>query len=184
MVWYPLLTVAVTTVLYLIKDIAFALWARRKLYSEFRERAAGVAAPIRPALPPPLPRAAVNAPTFKLIVSTMLALAFAAVAAEKNLRPKEGGNPADHLPPWIKRVTWFGERADWSHDGKKLLFVEKTFGDVYEVELGMLLWGVSYGVCYGSGIGYALFACQAPARERLDQISQSGADAASGVTRS
>ena len=184
MVWYPLLTVAVTTVLYLIKDIAFALWARRKLYSEFRERAAGVAAPIRPALPPPLPRAAVNAPTFKLIVSTMLALAFATVAAEKNLRPKEGGNPADHLPPWIKRVTWFGERADWSHDGKKLLFVEKTFGDVYEVELGMLLWGVSYGVCYGTGIGYALFACRAPARERLDQISQSGADAASGVTRS
>src|SRR5438034_2734331 len=135
MVWYPLLTVAVTTALYLIKDVAFSLWARRKLYSEFRERAAGVAAPIRPALPPPLPRTAVNAPTFKLIVSTLLALAFAAIAAEKNPVPKEGGNPADHLPPWIKRVTWFGERADWSHDGKRILFVEKTFGDVYEVEL-------------------------------------------------
>ena len=135
MFWYPLLTVAVTTALYLIKDIAFSLWARRKLYSEFRERAAGVAAPIRPALPPPLPPMAVNAPTFKLIGSILLALAFAATAAEKNPMPKEGENPADHLPPWIKRVTWFGERADWSHDGKKLLFVEKTFGDVYEVEL-------------------------------------------------
>ncbi len=54
----------------------------------------------------------------------------------------------------------------------------------FDAPLGMLLWGVSYGVCYGSGIGYALFACQAPARERLDQISQSSADAASGVTRS
>src|SRR5258705_5991826 len=49
--------------------------------------------------------------------------------------PQEGQNPADHLPPHIKRVTWFGERADFSHDGKRILFVEKTFGDVYEVEL-------------------------------------------------
>lgn len=45
------------------------------------------------------------------------------------------GSPADHLPSHIRRVTWFGERADWSHDGKRILFVEKTFGDVYEVEL-------------------------------------------------
>jgi len=49
--------------------------------------------------------------------------------------PKEGQNPAEHLPPHIKRVTWFGERADFSHDGKRILFVEKTFGDVYEVDL-------------------------------------------------
>ncbi|MHB8520177.1 MAG: TolB family protein [Limisphaerales bacterium] len=49
--------------------------------------------------------------------------------------PKPGESPADHLPPWITRVTWFGERADWSLDGKRILFVEKTFGDVYEVEL-------------------------------------------------
>src|SRR6266568_471651 len=50
--------------------------------------------------------------------------------------PKEGQNPAEHLPPHIQRVTWFGERADFSHDGKRILFLEKTFGDVYEVELG------------------------------------------------
>jgi hypothetical protein len=37
--------------------------------------------------------------------------------------PKEGENPADHLPPWIRRLTWFGERADWSHDGKRILFL-------------------------------------------------------------
>jgi Tol biopolymer transport system component len=36
---------------------------------------------------------------------------------------------------YLKRVTQFGERADWSHDGKKILFVEKTYGDVYEIEL-------------------------------------------------
>jgi hypothetical protein len=46
-----------------------------------------------------------------------------------------GRNPAEHLPAWITRLTWFGERADWSHDGKKVLFVEKTFGDVFEIEV-------------------------------------------------
>ena len=48
---------------------------------------------------------------------------------------KQGKSPVDELPPHIRRVTWFGERADWSHDGKRILFLAKTFGDVYEVEL-------------------------------------------------
>jgi hypothetical protein len=43
-------------------------------------------------------------------------------------------NPADNLPSHIKRLTWFGERADFSSDGKRILFLEKTFGDVFEVE--------------------------------------------------
>ena len=42
--------------------------------------------------------------------------------------------PADDLPPHITRLTHFGERAEWSHDGRRILFVEKTFGDVYELE--------------------------------------------------
>mgnify|MGYP000651508535 CR=1 FL=1 len=40
-----------------------------------------------------------------------------------------------NYPSYIPRVTYFGQRADWSHDGKRILFVEKTYGDVYEVEL-------------------------------------------------
>lgn len=44
-------------------------------------------------------------------------------------------SPADELPSYITRVTHFGERGDWSHDGKKLLFLERTFGDVFEVEV-------------------------------------------------
>ncbi|MFB0552920.1 MAG: TolB family protein [Phycisphaerae bacterium] len=48
---------------------------------------------------------------------------------------KEGRSPLDELPTHIKRVTHFGQRADFSHDGKRILFIEKTFGDVYEVEL-------------------------------------------------
>ncbi len=39
-------------------------------------------------------------------------------------------------PDYITKVTDFGERADWSHDGKKILFVERSFGDVYEYCLG------------------------------------------------
>jgi len=48
---------------------------------------------------------------------------------------KQAKSPLDELPPYIKRATHFGQRADWSHDGKRILFIEKTFGDVYEVEL-------------------------------------------------
>jgi hypothetical protein len=44
-------------------------------------------------------------------------------------------SPDRDLPPHITRLTLFGERADFSHDGKRILFLEKTFGDVYEVDL-------------------------------------------------
>lgn len=61
-------------------------------------------------------------------------LAFAEPGAGRNgLAPQ--GDPAEHLPPTIKQLTHFGERADWSHDGKKILFLARTFGDVYEVEV-------------------------------------------------
>ena len=48
---------------------------------------------------------------------------------------EEPDSPLANLPPHIKRLTHFGERADWSHDGKRILFLAKTFGDVYELEL-------------------------------------------------
>jgi hypothetical protein len=44
-------------------------------------------------------------------------------------------SPDQALPPHITRLTLFGERADFSHDGRRVLFVEKTFGDVYEVDI-------------------------------------------------
>jgi hypothetical protein len=61
----------------------------------------------------------------------VLVSAWCATAAE----PKVGENPADHLPPHITQVTWFGERADFSHDGKRILFLTKTFGDAMEIDL-------------------------------------------------
>jgi len=49
--------------------------------------------------------------------------------------PAKGVSPLDELPVYIRRVTHFGQRADWSHDGRRILFIEKTFGDVYELDL-------------------------------------------------
>ncbi len=46
-----------------------------------------------------------------------------------------GQSPADNLPPYITQLTSFGERADWSPDGKKILFLSKTFGDAMEIDL-------------------------------------------------
>ena len=48
---------------------------------------------------------------------------------------RAGKSPLDELPPYIRRATHFGQRADFSHDGKRILFIEKTYGDVYEAEL-------------------------------------------------
>lgn len=67
------------------------------------------------------------------------------------------GNPADNLPSNIKRITQFGERADWSHDGKKILFLEKTYGDVYEVELATGKISLITGHFYHGGFTRALY---------------------------
>ena len=71
-------------------------------------------------------------PTHRLVTAwLLLTVASRLTAAE----PTSGDNPADNLPPHISRVTWFGERADWSHDGKRILFLSKTFGDAMEIDL-------------------------------------------------
>jgi acetyl esterase/lipase len=56
----------------------------------------------------------------------------AALAAPGTPSP---GNPADHLPPHIQQITAFGERADFSHDGQRVLFLTKQFGDVMECDI-------------------------------------------------
>jgi len=67
------------------------------------------------------------------------------------------GNPQDNLPANIIRITQFGERADFSHDGKKILFVEKTYGDVYEVELSSFKISLITGHFYHGGFTRALY---------------------------
>lgn len=41
----------------------------------------------------------------------------------------------NQFPSYIKRMNEFGERPDWSHDGKKVLFVSRSFGEVFEMEI-------------------------------------------------
>jgi len=62
-------------------------------------------------------------------------LACIAASGAQAAEPKAGQNPADHLPPHITQITWFGERADFSHDGRRILFLAKTFGDAMELDL-------------------------------------------------
>ena len=47
----------------------------------------------------------------------------------------DDGQPEENLPPTITRLTHFGERASWSPDGKRIAFMEKSFGDAYEVDV-------------------------------------------------
>ena len=65
---------------------------------------------------------------------SVVAVVFPLTASPQD-RHAEEDSPIDNLPPHITRLTHFGQRADWSHDGKRILFIEKTFGDVYEVDV-------------------------------------------------
>lgn len=77
----------------------------------------------------PAPRLALAA-LAALAALTLAALAPAAIAAQDEPVP-----PYEDLPDHITRLTWFGERADFSPDGERVLFLSKTFGDAMEVEI-------------------------------------------------
>lgn len=47
----------------------------------------------------------------------------------------QSGHPADHLPPPIRQISHYGERVEFSHDGQRLLFLNKQFGDVMEYDI-------------------------------------------------
>ncbi len=62
-VWFQLITSALSTLLALSKDIAFILWSRRRLYTQFRERAwQWDAQPLRATVPPLLRPPSIPAP--------------------------------------------------------------------------------------------------------------------------
>lgn len=43
--------------------------------------------------------------------------------------------PVDKLPPYVRKLTDVGERADFSHDGRRILYVTKSGGEVEEIEI-------------------------------------------------
>jgi hypothetical protein len=61
--------------------------------------------------------------------------AFACHESKGEAQEESAKSPDQNLPAHITRLTLFGERADFSPDGKRVMFIEKTFGDVYEVDL-------------------------------------------------
>ncbi len=74
----------------------------------------------------------------KYILLLFLLIPIVGVFSQDIPKPTTGfidAHPADNLPSYIKLVSGFGERPDWSHDGKFILFVDKPMGDVYELEL-------------------------------------------------
>jgi hypothetical protein len=69
------------------------------------------------------------------MVVTLFVLNSCTPQTTETMKVSDSDNPADNLPAHITRLTQFGQRADWSHDGSKILFLAKTFGDVYEVDV-------------------------------------------------
>jgi hypothetical protein len=52
--------------------------------------------------------------------------------AEKGTLP---GSPLDELPSHITQITGSGQRANWSPDGNRLIYLDNTIGDVVELNL-------------------------------------------------
>jgi WD40-like Beta Propeller Repeat len=65
------------------------------------------------------------------LVATPLASALAQL--------RRAGAPEQNLPSNITQIAAFGERPDWSPDGKKIAFIGKSFGDAFEIDMNTKL---------------------------------------------
>ena len=64
-----------------------------------------------------------------------LVLLAAALIAAPAMAQRKSGSPLDHLPANNEPLTQFGERADFSPDGKEIAFMNKSFGDAFVIDL-------------------------------------------------
>ncbi len=72
----------------------------------------------------------------KILISIFLFLTIAGINISVNGQTTIVSDSfVQNLPKNIRQITAFGERPDWSHDGKRIAFMEKTFGDAFEVEV-------------------------------------------------
>ena len=62
-------------------------------------------------------------------------VALAGRGGDAGAQAKKTGAPEDHLPTNVTQLTGFGERAEWSPDGKRIAFIGKSFGDAFEIDL-------------------------------------------------
>ncbi|MCP4313100.1 MAG: hypothetical protein GY790_17720 [Bacteroidetes bacterium] len=78
-----------------------------------------------------------NAKLLRYWTKLVFVLVFICSITQASAQQTEGSKAwtDEEHPTYIKRLTHFGERADFSHDGTKILFLNRTFGDAYELEL-------------------------------------------------
>ncbi len=48
---------------------------------------------------------------------------------------QSAASPLEELPSYIRKINDWGQRADFSHDGRRILFIEKTYGDAFQLDL-------------------------------------------------
>ena len=68
-------------------------------------------------------------------MKTSLSLVAVLVTGLVSAQPKKPGSPETPLPPHIRPLTGFGERAAWSPDDKRIAFMSKSFGDAFETDV-------------------------------------------------
>lgn len=73
--------------------------------------------------------------SFKSAVLLVLTMALATAATPALQSGTECPVDPGNLPSNTKQITYFGERASWSPDGKKIAFMDKTYGDAFELDL-------------------------------------------------
>jgi Tol biopolymer transport system component len=66
-----------------------------------------------------------------VLIQAFLVIAVLLLVLDK----RKQGNPLDNLPDNITVLTYFGERADFSPDNKKVAFMSKSFGDAMIIDL-------------------------------------------------
>lgn len=69
-----------------------------------------------------------------LIIIMIFIVPFAQSFAQETQQRKEG-DPLKNLPDNVEILTYFGERADFSPDNKRVAFMAKSFGDALVIDL-------------------------------------------------
>lgn len=72
-----------------------------------------------------------------LLFCISVQIAQAQQEAVKNIKitKRKNGDPLEHLPKNVEVLTHFGERADISHDSKRIVFMSKIFGDAMLIDI-------------------------------------------------
>ena len=84
-------------------------------------------------------------------MTTVLIVLWLSVSGVCLAESQKGKSPVDDLPSHIKQVTFFGERADWSHDGivfknPRKLALSRAIATFLTLALAglMVYWGYLY----------------------------------------